>query len=245
MNKETDIVAKKIESGEYFADAMNWFHAKFTRPRTEFAYFFIICVIAVLAFLVGLVAFSQVFPLSPGKNFIMGRPIDAGERLTIRGIQKSGETANDSIMKFMLGEYVKSREEYKEERLDRNFRIVKTFSTDEVFDQYLQDTSPSNPQNPVILYGKQAIRDIIVTDIKLLDATGKEAHDENVTRVIVNYTTILTYLSDNSTQISYNEADITFNYKQITVDQETGKISHKPEMKVVNYKVNTLQNPKK
>jgi len=242
MDKEAEIVAKKIESGSYYPEAMNWFHTKFTRPRTEFVYFSIICLIAVLAFFTGLAAFMEIFPLSPGKNFVLGRSITSGDNITIRSIQEKGETANDSIMKFMLSQYVRAREEYIEERLDRNFRVVKTFSGDTVFGEYTEQTSISNPQNPVILYGKQATKDIILNDINLVDALGKPAHDAKVVRAIVNYTTTLTYLSDNTQDATQYEADISFNFRQITVDQ--GKISQKPEMKITSYKINAQKNPK-
>ncbi len=242
MDKEAEIVTKKIESGEYFSEAMNWFHAKFNRPRTEFAYFSIICLISLIALFVGAAALLEIFPLSPGKNFVLSREIDTGDHVTIHSIQKKGETANDSIMKFMLSQYVRAREEYIEERLNRNFNLVYTFSNDDIFNEFKALTSTSNPQNPVIQYGKQATKDVVINDIKLLDSLGHIAHDGKVKRVIVNYTTILTFLTDNTQQISRNEADISFNYKQITVHQETGKISQTPEMQITSYKINPVKN---
>ena len=245
MDTEAEIVAKKIDSGVYFPEAMNWFHTKFTRPRTEFTYFFIICLISLAALLVAVSSFSEIFPLSPGKNFVMSLPIQPKDHITISSIQEPGETANDSIMKFMLSEYVQSREEYIEEKLDRNFRVVKTFSDVDVFDQFLDDTSTTNPNNPVIAYGKQATINIEINKIRLLDGNGNKAHDGDVKRAIVNYTTVLTFLSDNTQQINQREADITFLYKQITVDQTTGNISQKPEMHINTYKTNPLKKASK
>jgi len=241
MPPKPDNIAKKIESGEYFSEGMNWFHTKFTRARTEFAYFFIVCVIAVMALLVGIAAFSEIFPLSPGKNFVLGREIGASEHLTIHSISNKGDTANDSVMKFMLSQYVQAREEYIEEKLDRNFRVVTSLSSNDVYSKFLDETSTSNPQNPVILYGKQATRDVRIDGIKLEDSLGKQAHDAQVARAIVNYTTILTFLNDNTTQIAPHEADITFQYTQITVDQKTGKISQRPQMQITDYKTIELK----
>ena len=241
MASEQEIIARKIESGEYYSEAMQWFHEKFTRPRTEFSYFFIICVLAVIALLIGIAAFSRIFPLSPGENFVMGRALGPRENLRISSISKAGDTANDSLMKFMLSEYVQAREEYIEDKLSRNFRIIKKFSGSDVLDQYLDDTAVTNPQNPVILYGKQAVINISIDRVQLLDALGKPAHDANVKRAIVNYTTILTFVSDNHQETAQRQADITFQYKQIAVNQETGAISQKPEMSITSYKTNPLK----
>lgn len=242
MEKEQEIVAKKIESGEYFADANSWFHAKFTRPRTEAAYVFIICVIAVAAVLVGIAAFSRIFPLSPGFNFVVGRPITAEENITIRKLAGPRDSANNAVMKFMLNEYTVAREEYIEEKLDRNFRLVYSFSDDQVNNEFMAETSLSNPDNPIIKYGKLAKREIKVNSISLVDINGKPATDENVSSALVYYTSILTFADKEQTQeITRHEADITFKYNLIVVDQETGLVAEKPEMVVTSYKTRLLQ----
>ncbi len=75
MQEDVDIVAKKIESGQYFSEAMSWFHAKFTKPRSELSFLTIIAFIAILALLAGFATFSEIFPLAPGQNIAISQPV--------------------------------------------------------------------------------------------------------------------------------------------------------------------------
>jgi type IV secretory pathway component VirB8 len=243
MDSESEAITRKIESGEYFNEAMNWFHVKFTRPRTEFAYLTIICFIALAALTVAVITFVNIFPLAPGRNFVVGRHLVPNEHLLIKGIEKKGETADDAIIKFMISQYVKAREEYFEDRLDRDFRVVTTLSNDKVYNEYLEESSISNPQNPIVLYGKQASKEINIDDIRLVSSVGKPAHNNEIARAIVDYTTVLTFLDDNTQEITHHQADIPFQYRQIIVDQNTGKVSTAPKMVVTGYKTKLLETP--
>lgn len=250
MDKESEIVAKKIESGEYFSEGLEWFHTKFTRPRTEFAYFFIICVTAVVALLIGFASFSELFPLSPGQNFVMSYHIGIDDdakvkHISIHGMQKPGESPNDAVIRYMITEYVKAREEYIEDRLNYDFGFVTALSGKEVYNEYLNEASTTNPQNPIVLYGKQATKDIIVDDVKLTDNSGKIAHNGAATRAVVNYTSVLTYLSDSSQVYTRYQADIAFQYKQIDVDQKTGKVSKFETPTITSYTTKPIQTPQK
>ena len=245
-------IANKVESGEYFVEGLKWYNFIFVKPQCDLATVSIITLVAVISFFTYFIAFTELFPLSPGKGFAVFRPIKDNEFLKLLPLKEGKEGSDESIIKFMVSEYLKSRREYVEERIDRNFRIVTALSGDNVYNEFLSETSLDNPNNPVILYGKQARRTVYIQSIKFLYPAKKngekidlDKHMKGLDKIlpnkaVVEYAEVLDIIADNSQQITRYKADIAFQYKQIIVDQDTGKLEKSPEIVITEFKTKAL-----
>ena len=235
MDKESELVAAKIESGEYFRDGLSWFHSKFTGPRTEFSYVLLLCALTLIALFIAILAFAEIFPLSPGANFYMQRAVEPGEYITIKSVPGDKTKPNAALINFLLGEYVRAHEEYHVDNIDRDTRYVYSFSDKPTYQQFLDFLSTDNPQSPLMVYGQQATKDVKVYDVKLFDAKGQPANEDNAVRAEVRFEVSLFFVGATTGEPSEYLADIAFQYKQIKVDQSSGAISQKPELMVTGY----------
>jgi type IV secretory pathway component VirB8 len=202
----------------------------------------IICAMALSAFGIGIASFAKIFPLSPEVPMAIYRPLEVEDFISLKHMgEKRSSNVNQSFAKFFLGEYVKSREEYQEKKLDRNFNFVATLSSPEVFDNFSAETSLENPNNPKLVYGNKAEIYIDIYRTTLVnEANIKAPEDSNdLSKAIVIYSAIVVF-DDGTQQVTNHQADISFQYKQIIVDQKDNSITQKPELVVTSYKTKSL-----
>jgi len=242
QEQERKLVSDMIRSGAYYDEALKWFHALYTKPRTDLSLMTIIGAVAIFAFLVGFAAFVSFFPIVDQRGIIISRELVPNDYITINEIKKKGDTTDSAFIKFLLEEYTVSREEYilqdplnsRKDIAQKDYTFVVTHSSNEVIEQYIDENSPSNPQNPRLKYGNNAQRLIYVNSVKLFDAAGKPTNTKNAVKAVVVFA--------DSSPPSYFQADISFQYKGIVVDQKTGKVPDDgiPDILITSYQTKSM-----
>ncbi|PIR31944.1 MAG: hypothetical protein COV36_06130 [Alphaproteobacteria bacterium CG11_big_fil_rev_8_21_14_0_20_44_7] len=242
MDEEKKIVAEMIESGTYYDEALSWYNSIHVRPRTQIAQLIILLLLSLTFLGIAGIAFFKIFPIDKEVGFVIERPYSPEEDISIKELSKHGGAATEGVVKYYLTEYIKSREEYNDERLDRNFRFVTDLSDDKVFEQFLTESDMrQNPNHPVLLYGKNARKKIFIDKVNLIDLPkeGTQIDTNKEYRAIINYSVSLIFI-DNTQQITSHQADISFKYKEIIVDQNTHEIKQLPELIITDYKTKEI-----
>ncbi|MGE0755219.1 MAG: VirB8/TrbF family protein, partial [Alphaproteobacteria bacterium] len=127
-----------------------------------------------------------------------------------------GQDPSMALLEFMIGNYVKNREEYDIEKFDRNMNGIKTQSTQEVFDEYQNYVDPRNPESPITRYQRHSIK-----KVQILSTNYYEADDEKTMEVLYE----AEVESKNSLKKSRWQAKISFIYSGIELDESKGEIS--------------------
>ena len=241
MENREKLVSEKVRSGEYYSDALNWYNSKFVRPKTDFVHISILAGLCVFLFFVSLVTFSSIFPITSSEPFIVSESLDLDESISISEIGIDDKNPTTGVLSFLLKEYVKSREEYIEDSSSRNFLFVSGLSSEKIFDEVLEERDPNNPNNPALLYGKQATIEIDVQKavLPIFPKSGMQLDFEKEYKAKVNYRSSLIFVSGDI-ESKKMQADITFKYKEILVDQENHEIKQLPELVVTGYKTKQL-----
>lgn len=240
MDKYDNSLSERIESGQYFKDAMNWYHSKFTNVQTQFSLMLIVAIIAFLAFIItfsGLVAF---LPITEKKLFVVYQSITPDTRLTLQTLSHPGDNPHLQLGKYYISEYVKSREEYSPARNDRNLNFVSLMSDDATLQDYLNYTSNTNPESPVIIYANRGTRDIVIKDFAYVDAKGNEVDEpSNPQYAVVKFVAKENFGNEGS-KISNYQANISFKYDKLEVDQKTQKLTKEPKIVITGYTTKSL-----
>lgn len=241
MKKEEEIIAEMLASGEYYQEGLKWYNSRYIRPKTQLVHMSIFAFIALGFFLITLVTFSRIFPLTDHVGFTIERNFDKKEVLRIKSIGNAEKNATLGVLNFYISEYVKSREEFIEDNINRNFKFVTEISNDAVFDEFMYETDISNPENPIYTLGRQVQRKIKVLGLKLppLPIEGMQINSDIIYNAQVKYLETLVYL-DGTEEFNERLANVSFKYKEIIVDQQTHDIKQLPEVVITDYKTREL-----
>ncbi len=173
MLKETDyIIAKKIESGQYFEDSLEWFIAKYG----HIICFRSIMVISLLILCAGLgfmIVLSQMTFTVKSYPFPVYAIDEVNYFPNIKSISSEKEPINVSVARYLSGKYVILREEYRFS--DQNGELksireqkIRNFSSFKVFRGYLNLIDPDyNYNSPLIIYKNHTQRVIKVENVTL------------------------------------------------------------------------------
>lgn len=244
MQDEREKVSELIKSGKYYDEALKWYNSRYTTPKSQLVTMSIFAMVAVFAFFVSVTTTISIFPLTDEESYYVERELKFTEAMKVSRIGKDGENATISYLKFMLGEYVKSREEYNPANINRNFNFIIELSDEKIFMDYLAIADQNkNPNHPVWQYGSRAIKEIFVTKISLTDIDPKLKNYQEDAEYTAKVSFVSSLLfSDNLEQKEKSEATVKFRFSPIDIDQETNEIKQLPKLLVTDYKTNKLEN---
>lgn len=207
---------ESIRTGEYFREAGNVYDALTHDPMAERYFYVLITALAGLILLISFWAMSNLYPLERAVPFIVSSDNLAEDVPTIRTLlDHKGTNASDALLNFMIGNYVKDREEYTIDGFDQQMNGVKTQSTEEVFQQYQADVDPRNPQSPITLYQRHSVKKIDILNTKIFK------NDDTQTMEILFEASVK---SKNSLKKSRWQANISFIYSGIELDEKGNSV---------------------
>jgi type IV secretory pathway component VirB8 len=164
-------IAAKVQTGEYFKEARNWYAVKYISIKSQGLAWAIFCGISVASAFILLKTLSlnytpQQYPFAvyfhdSVRYFPQILPIS----------QPNDASTNISIARYMLGYYVKIREEYNPLKIsqkdwDNKKARVEKLSSKRILSGYQDSIDPTiNPDSPIILYKDNTERVITVDRI--------------------------------------------------------------------------------
>ncbi len=172
MNEAKKLIAKMIESGEYFSDAREWYASKYLYPYTQKAY---IGVIAIVLIIFTIIIFQTTLLDNIKKKYPF--PLYTEDEVNyyskILPIADGSEPIPISVARYFASSYVKVREGYDFGVIDdkdnwkRLLREVRELSSRKVFSDYVDyvDTY-RNPDSPVIRYKSNTKRIIEIEKVE-------------------------------------------------------------------------------
>lgn len=222
MNEAKRLIAKMIDSGEYFRDAKEWYAAKYLYPYTQRIYIGIIAgiliVFTTVIFKTALIDNTKErypFPIyaeDEVKYFFKIKPISAG-----------AEPVAISVARYFASIYVESREQYDfkiindKENWKEMLRKVRELSSRKVFSDYVDyiDTS-TNPDSPIIRYKDFTKRKIEIQKVEFPKISNNPASAKIYYKAIE--------ITSNDEKVSFWVADLNFSMSEIDkiIDDKSG-----------------------
>ena len=243
MQDEREKAVELLKSGKYYDEALKWYASRYIMPKTQLATMVVFAAIALYFLFISIVSTIYILPLSRTETFMLNRQLKNSEAIVIRQIGNKQEDASVSYLKYMLAEYVKSREEYNPNRTDRNFNFVVEVSSDDIFMDYLNLSDKNkNPNHPERLYANQAIKEIFVTATSVPGIHPKLKNFVADQEYIANISFMSSLLFVDNTQEKQGEfeATIKFRFEPVDVDQESDEIKELPKLVITDYKTKKL-----
>jgi type IV secretion system protein VirB8 len=191
-------IAERVRSEEYFREARSMYDLKVHDPMAERYFYVLITCIASVVLLLSVVAARSLYPLETPVPFVYN-PVDVTEDMPrIKPLRADKEeSADDAVLRFMVSNYIKKREQYNIETVDLDINSVRMQSTSEVYKAYEREMDPRNPDSPITLYQRHSTRTIQVLSVQwvkgsasevavIYDATVENAEEIKTSRWIAN-----------------------------------------------------------
>jgi type IV secretory pathway component VirB8 len=206
MNYIDRSILKNIKKGRYFTDAINWYERKYIYPSTERSILIILAFLFVVSSLVMMKFTTDIFPLKK----VMGVPIMSkdieNEVPIIKAVSTPGESVTYSLAKYLLTNYVITRESYNNEILTTQNEFVLANSFRDVYEEYAKQVDLANINSPIYRYQNNFTRKIDVVSIKSNGSYDKV----NIffTAKVINYVNEVVESSQWRAEISFIMSDI-------------------------------------
>lgn len=233
--QEARNVAELMRSGRYFSEARAWFDARYHWVSVERSWLIVITAVAVACIWFCLSAVQSFLPLKPVRSYPMAVANEAEYQLSISSLREGDEPRGDAVLRFLLKDYVLSREAYDSDTLDFAQRRVRALSSDAVFQGYLNAMYAGNPESPINLYGRAAARRVQILSFGFAGEGGQR-------RAVIRFRAGLR--SKGAAQVDarpmYYQANIAFRFSDIRVDEKTNTFTPL-EFRVESYTVEPYQ----
>lgn len=174
MSHDRQEIAEKIRDGSYFTDASSWYAGKYLYPVTERSMMFAFTIATLLA----LIPIASLLNTSIQTNNTIPFPIYVADSTShfsvIKPLAQSDESAQTAIARYLITDYIKSREEYiyknvSGEKLKRLLKKIKSSSAKQVLNEYVSYMSENNPYSPLTRYKDRINRFIEIKSLSFLD----------------------------------------------------------------------------
>lgn len=250
-------VATRIESGEYFEDAKDWYLQTRIQPSSERSFLAVALGVALVMFFYNMSILGDFLPLSQEVSIVSVIENPAKERTVIREFEAAdARQSNIMLMKYFLARYVKAFEEYDYYTRKKQQTIISQFSDKNVQGQYQEYTSVQNPSSLPFRFAQHSKRQVTLADNSLViqgEHIEKElkrgfnfmeiffpAKQEETQPELHDYTASVNFMTEDTGRIGGErrkwKAKIDFRYADVAYNKE-GEVFFPLSLVVTNYQV--------
>lgn len=137
----------------YYADGATWEHDIARRNRTSRTIAWIVATVMTAIAVVALATLALLVPLKTYEPYMVVVDKTTGFLEVKRPMAEGSLTQDEAITTFNVVRYVKARETYDPKALKDNFDLAQLLATGEATRDLTDLYSPSNPQNPIKVFG--------------------------------------------------------------------------------------------
>ncbi len=235
---------KNIKSGEYFKEALNWYNLKYVYPLVQRSYFIFITIICVFIIIFTFISLYNFLPLIRPVSISVGLENLADDFAEIKVMPEKNDP-NLEVKKFLLSEYVKARESYAFDDIEKNLGFIKNMSSETEYLKFANFMNIRNPNSPILRYKQNATVSVKILSFRELQltepATESQPVKKNRRAEIVLQRNERT--SSNTKTASFI-AEIDFTMTDITYDKKN-KNFLPLDISVQNYKLSQVAESKK
>lgn len=237
QNPHDDSLARRIENGEYFDEAREWYHLLYTRPISQRIFFIIVACFAGLFMVVAVTSVLNLLPIVPRVPFAIYTQSMDENIPSMQRFKGAGESADPAIMRFYLTSYIQRKEGYSANKLTANRAFVMQHSLPEVGNAYLRGIDQANAQSPLRLYGQTRSLAVEIHQVQFLKQPAESAAAQQAQ---IDFSTIV--MTNESQQKTDWTALVSYEYTNLvirnTFDAALGDYKldfDEPAFKVLSY----------
>lgn len=252
MEKTEKELAEKIESGEYFAEAREWYLQRYLFNFIERSYLIVLLIGCGVLFTFALMYYEAIQPIHKNipVQIRIQDPAEEYSRLIYLGNAEKKFNINNELMKFFSAKFVDAIESYDHKnnfkKLRTNLSYIKSLANEDIYNYYVNRISLRSRDSVILRYKRNLVKKINI-DYRTIEIA--EVKEENkVKEIFSDSADIRTYVATVNFEIEDITRQETKKSKwqaKVNIDFETIKYDfEKKEYNNLNYKVTGYESRK-
>lgn len=211
---------KKKSAGPKEPDKKNWYSDRYQSVIVQRNFLALITFVSLLGVMISVFSVVHIANRVSIEPFVIEVEEKTGITNVIRPLVKEKYAYDEVLRRYFLYTYIKAREEYSFGTYKYNYHtVVRLLSSGEVYNSFLREISPNNPNSPLKL-GDNAEITIKVTSVNFRELpytnTGAKADGFAVDVRFTKYT---------RTGSTPKIASIRFDYKDLSLNEEDRSVN--------------------
>ena len=154
-----------IKNGKYYTDARNWYLSKFVAPfihKNILIFFIFFCTVSIL---VCSYFYSDVKSYIPDVPILVSTKDITSHYDLIKQVGEDTDDPQRALENFLVKQYLVKRESYNFDMLEEQSAYMQNSSSPKVFADFQGYMSINNASSPVVLYQKDAIKNVNIESL--------------------------------------------------------------------------------
>lgn len=151
------------------AETKNWYSDRYQYVAVQRNILAVISLLSLGGVLGSIAIIGYLTPLKSVEPFVIQVEEKTGITQVVNPLTASEISANEALKSYFVLNYIKARENYDIEYLQRNYELVRLMSSPEEWGTFFMSMQANNPESPINKYGRHTIRTIKVKSISYLD----------------------------------------------------------------------------
>jgi len=207
---------KKKNSGD--DGTKNWYKDKYQYVLVQRNMLAVAVLAALFCAAVAVFAVMQLTPHKSVEPFVIQIDDKTGIVQRVDPVTRTQFTANESIDRYFVAQYIRTRESYIPEIFRINYGTVRVMSSKDVFSRYNVLVRESNPESPAALLKRSGTRTVQFKSINFIRRSDNVNSEEKVAQARV-------ILLDSSTRYAapmeyHGIVTLTFRYSNLNLNEE-------------------------
>jgi type IV secretory pathway component VirB8 len=245
-----EFIKRSVKDGSYYKDALDWYIFRYINPVCERTMLFFIAIIAGLTTYALILIVKNSLPLVEKVPVVIRAEDTSLYFPVIKKLKDSQDirTVDEAVVKYLLVNYLKEREEYDFrkadiEALNRKFNAIRNNSSVQEYRNFQAFMSRENAASPIANFGKNITRKIEINSVNFkrgqIDTFAQRAKDfmsaELPEEVEIRYNTITNDSGKVMTEKYFTR--ITFKFSGVNEKRDTDeKGTERLDFLVISYK---------
>ncbi len=174
-----EFIRESVVDGSYFKDAFDWYAFQYIRPVCERTMLFFVAIMTGLTCYVLFLMTEAALPMVQQVPVVIYAKDSSLYLPVIKKLKDAPNlrTVDEAVAKYLLVQYLRTREEYdfrdaNIEDLNLKFNVIKNNSSSDEYINFQNFMSESNAASPMINFGKNITRKIVIDSVTFPKATS-------------------------------------------------------------------------
>lgn len=158
-------------------ESRNWYRDRYQSVLLQRRVLMGVSLLSLISTLLAVFVIAQMTPLKSVEPFLIQVDAKSGITQTVDPLTVRDITGLDAVNNFFIVQYIRAREGYNVNEINRNITTVRVMSEGgSVYPQFKREASPSNPQSVAARMGSSGSRTIKFKSITYIKPQLAQAH---------------------------------------------------------------------
>ncbi len=176
MDTTQENLPSQAKDKQYFTEAWDWYADTYLKQSVESLWLAVLALLSIFILALYIFAVQFFFPLSKDLPFAIYVEGKSDDLHVIKPLTHNQEDPQTGLANYLIEYYVRLREEYDYDKVEQQKLYVKSNSSRQEYESFLQHLDPNqNSDSPLAKLKKEGKLEVEIINIEIYGATNSNA----------------------------------------------------------------------